>query len=130
MCGDSGAGPNFPSTDAVQTHMTNSRLTDPEVLEWRFPVILESFSIRPNSGGHGVIRRLRFEEPMTAAILSSHRRVPPFGLDGGKTGTVGHNWIQRQDGSREELDSTATVEMADGDAFIIETPGGGGFGHL
>lgn len=137
ICGGSGAGPDFDGTDAVQTHMTNSRLTDPEVLEWRFPVILESFSIRPNSGGHGqhrgghgVIRRLRFEEPMTAAILSSHRRVPPFGLAGGKAGTVGQNWIQRQDGSREELESTATVDMAVGDAFIIETPGGGGFGHL
>ncbi|MBE9076748.1 hydantoinase B/oxoprolinase family protein [Romeria aff. gracilis LEGE 07310] len=135
ICGGSGAGPDFDGTDAVQTHMTNSRLTDPEVLEWRFPVILESFSIRPNSGGHGqhrgghgVIRRLRFEEPMTAAILSSHRRVPPFGLAGGKPGTVGQNWIQRQDGSREELESTATVDMAVGDAFIIETPGGGGFG--
>ncbi len=136
ICGGSGAGPTFDGTDAVQTHMTNSHLTDPEVLEWRFPVHLESFSIRPNSGGqghhrggHGVIRRLRFEEPMTAAILSGHRRVPPFGQAGGAAGKVGHSWIQRRDGSREDLGSTATVEMAAGDTFVIETPGGGGFGN-
>ncbi len=135
ICGGSGAGPGFDGTDAVQTHMTNSHLTDPEVLEWRFPVLLESFSIRLNSGGaghhrggHGVIRRLRFTEPMTAAILSSHRRVPPFGQAGGKAGTTGHNWIQRHDGSCKDLGSTATVEMKAGDVFIIETPGGGGFG--
>ncbi|MGB3293626.1 MAG: hydantoinase B/oxoprolinase family protein [Phormidesmis sp.] len=137
ICGGSGAGADFDGTDAVQTHMTNSHLTDPEVLEWRFPVRLESFSIRPNSGGmghhrggHGVIRRLYFTEPMTAAILSSHRRIPPFGQAGGQAGTVGHNWIQRRDGSREELGSTATVEMETGDTFIIETPGGGGFGTV
>ena len=136
ICGGSGAGPSFDGTDAVQTHMTNSHLTDPEVLEWRFPVLLESFSIRKNSGGkghyrggHGVVRRLQFKEPMTAAILSSHRRLPPFGQAGGEAGTVGHNWIQRHDGSREDLGSTATVEMEPGDTFIIETPGGGGFGR-
>ncbi|MEL6397474.1 MAG: hydantoinase B/oxoprolinase family protein [Cyanobacteria bacterium J06626_4] len=135
ICGGSGAGPDFAGTDAVQTHMTNSHLTDPEVLEWRFPVLLESFSIRPNSGGagqyrggHGVIRRLQFTEPMTAAILSSHRRLPPFGQAGGAAGTIGHNWIQRHDGSREDLAGTATVDMAAGDTFVIETPGGGGFG--
>lgn len=137
ICGGSGAGADFDGTDAVQTHMTNSRLTDPEVLEWRFPVHLESFSIRPNSGGagrhrggHGVIRRLRFTEPMTAAILSSHRRIPPFGQAGGQAGTVGRNWIQRTNGNREDLGSTATVEMETGDIFVIETPGGGGFGTL
>ena len=135
ICGGSGAGPDFEGTDAVQTHMTNSHLTDPEVLEWRFPVRLESFSIRPNSGGagqyrggHGVIRRLQFTEPMTAAILSSHRQIPPFGQAGGEAGTVGHNWIQRHDGSREDLAGTATVDMEAGDTFVIETPGGGGFG--
>ncbi len=101
ICGGSGAGPHFDGTDAVQTHMTNSHLTDPEVLEWRFPVLLESFSIRPNSGGqghhrggHGVIRRLRFEEPMTAAILAGHRRIPPFG----------QAWLQIREG-RLQLDS-------------------------
>ena len=137
ICGGSGAGADFDGTDAVQTHMTNSRLTDPEVLEWRFPVLLESFGIRPHSGGNGhhhggngVIRRLRFLEPMTAAILSGRRVVPPFGLQGGESGAVGHNSVERSDGTIEELSSTATVEMQSGDLFAIETPGGGGYGVL
>lgn len=136
ICGGSGAGANFDGTDAVHTHMTNSLLTDPEVLETRYPVLVESFSLRPDSGGkgkysggNGVIRRIKFLEPMTANILSNHRRVPPFGLNGGEAGQVGRNWIQRQDGTQENLDSTATVEMQSGDVFVIETPGGGGFGH-
>jgi len=135
ICGGSGAGPDFPGTDAVHTHMTNSRLTDPEVLEWRFPVLLESFAIRPHSGGtgrnrggNGVIRRLRFCEPMSAAILSSHRKIPPYGLEGGKPGAVGHNWIQRWDGTVEQLGGTAIAQMQAGDRFVIETPGGGGYG--
>lgn len=135
ICGGSGAGAGFDGTDAVHTHMTNSRLTDPEVLEWRFPVLLESFGIRPNSGGkgehhggNGVIRRLRFLEPMTAAILSSHRVVPPYGLQGGEAGALGRNYVERSDGTVEELGSTAVVEMKAGDVFIIETPGGGGYG--
>jgi len=135
ICGGSGAGADFDGTDAVHTHMTNSRLTDPEVLEWRFPVLLESFSIRPHSGGeglhrggNGVIRRLQFREPMTAAILSGRRVVPPFGLHGGKPGEVGRNYIQRQDGTVEELGSTAIAQMQPGEIFAIETPGGGGFG--
>ena len=114
--------------------MTNSRLTDPEVLEWRFPVLLESFAIRPNSGGNGhhhggngVIRRLRFLEPMTAAILSNRRVIPPFGLQGGEAGAVGRNLIECRDGTVRELSSTATVEMQPGDVFVIETPGGGGY---
>jgi N-methylhydantoinase B/oxoprolinase/acetone carboxylase alpha subunit len=134
ICGGSGAGQNFNGTDAVHTHMTNSRLTDPEVLEWRFPVVLESFSIRPESGGkgqysggNGVIRKIRFLEPMTAAILSSRRVIPPFGLAGGEAGKVGRNYVERQDGTIEELGNTATVEMQPGDTFIIETPGGGGY---
>lgn len=137
ICGGSGAGANFDGTDAVQTHMTNSRLTDPEVLEWRFPVVLESFAIRSNSGGkghyhggNGVVRRLRFQEQMTAGILSNRRVIPPFGLQGGEAGTVGKNIVERNDGTREELTSTASVEMAVGDVFIIETPGGGGYGNL
>ncbi|NQU61497.1 MAG: hydantoinase B/oxoprolinase family protein [Rhodospirillales bacterium] len=137
ICGGSGAGPDFDGTDAVQTHMTNSRLTDPEVLEWRFPVILESFSIRKGSGGHGrhrggdgVVRRIRFEEEMTAAILSEHRLVPPHGLDGGEAGAVGINRIERRDGTVEELGPTASADMNRGDVFVIETPGGGGFGKL
>ncbi len=135
ICGGSGAGSDFDGTDGVQTHMTNSRLTDPEVLESRYPVQVESFSLRPGSGGKGkhaggdgVIRRIRFQEAMTANILSGHRLVPPFGLNGGESAQVGRNWIQRQDGTQENLDSTATVEMEAGDIFVIETPGGGGFG--
>jgi len=135
ICGGSGAGANFDGTDAVHTHMTNSRLTDPEVLESRYPVQVESFSLRPDSGGkgkyvggNGVIRRIRFLEPMRANILSSHRLVPPFGLNGGEAGLLGCNWIQRGNGTQEHLDSTATVEMQPGDVFVIETPGGGGFG--
>jgi 5-oxoprolinase (ATP-hydrolysing) len=135
ICGGSGAGADFPGTDAVQTHMTNSRLTDPEVLEWRFPILLESFAIRPNSGGHGhhhggngVIRRLRFLEPMTAGILSGRRLISPFGLHGGEAGTVGKNSVQRSDGTVEKIGSTGVVEMQPGDMFVIETPGGGGYG--
>ncbi len=135
ICGGSGAGSGFNGTDAVQTHMTNSRLTDPEVLEWRFPVLLQNFQIRGNSGGkgrhcggNGVIRRLKFLEPMTASILSSHRLIAPPGLQGGQAGATGNNWVERREGSIEKLSSTAKVEMEAGDVFVIETPGGGGFG--
>ncbi|WP_017318702.1 hydantoinase B/oxoprolinase family protein [Mastigocladopsis repens] len=135
ICGGSGAGADFHGTDAVHTHMTNSRLTDPEVLEWRFPVLLESFAIRTQSGGkghhhggNGVIRRLRFQETMTAGILSNHRVVSPFGLHGGEAGVVGRNYVERSDGTVEELGSKAVVEMNCGDVFVIETPGGGGYG--
>jgi 5-oxoprolinase (ATP-hydrolysing) len=135
VCGGSGAGPDFDGTDAVHTHMTNSRLTDPEVLEWRFPVLVESFSIRRGSGGRGrhrggdgVVRRIRFLEPMTAAILSDHRRVAPFGLKGGEPGALGRNRVERHLGGVEELPGTATAAMNAGDVFVIETPGGGGFG--
>jgi N-methylhydantoinase B/oxoprolinase/acetone carboxylase alpha subunit len=136
ICGGSGAGANFDGTDAVQTHMTNSRLTDPEVLELRFPVRLESFQIRSHSGGigaysggNGVIRRIRCLEPMTMGILSGHRSILPFGLMGGESGSVGKNRIERADGSIEILGSKAQVQMNEGDIFSIETPGGGGFGH-
>ncbi len=140
IAGGSGAGLNsdgrgFDGTSAVQTHMTNSRLTDPEVLETRFPVLLEEFSIRRGSGGagrwtggDGAMRRVRFLEPMTAAILSNRRRVPPFGSDGGQPGATGVNRIERADGTIEPLGSTAEVAMTPGDVFVIETPGGGGFG--
>jgi 5-oxoprolinase (ATP-hydrolysing) len=135
VCGGSGAGPDFNGVDAVHTHMTNSRLTDPEVLEWRFPVLLESFAIRRGSGGRGAyrggdgaVRRMRFRQPMTAAILSSHRVVPPFGLAGGMPGATGCNWIQRADGRVEKLAGTDRAEMEPGDVFVIETPGGGGYG--
>ncbi len=135
ICGGSGAGPGFDGTDAVHSHMTNSRLTDPEVLEWRFPVRLESFAIRHGSGGagrhtggNGALRRIRFLEPMTAAILSSRRTTAPHGLDGGKDGLPGRNRVIRADGRESELSGTAEVKMAPGDVFVIETPGGGGFG--
>ena len=135
ICGGSGASPNYSGTDAVHTHMTNSRLTDPEVLEWRFPVLLESFAIRPNSGGQGyhhggdgIIRRIQFRQPMTAAILSGHRQTPPFGLAGGEPGAVGRNSVERTHGMIEELRGQATVKMNSGDVFVIETPGGGGYG--
>lgn len=135
ICGGSGAGAKFAGADAVQTHMTNSRLTDPEVLEWRFPVFVKEFAIRSGSGGNGrypggngVIRRIQFRQAMTAAILSGHRIIPPFGLKGGESGKVGRNWIERQNGTLELLSGNAEVQMESGDTFAIETPGGGGFG--
>lgn len=136
ICGGSGAGINMAGTDAVHTHMTNSRLTDPEILELRYPVLVDRFAIRENSGGkgqynggNGVIRQIKFLEPMTANILSNHRIIPTFGLAGGESGQVGKNGIKRQNGTSEILESTATVAMEKGDIFIIETPGGGGFGQ-
>jgi 5-oxoprolinase (ATP-hydrolysing) len=135
IAGGSGAGPDFDGASVVQSHMTNSRLTDPEVLEWRFPVRLESFSIRRGSGGagthrggDGAVRRLRFLAPMTAVILANHRRVPPFGLAGGAPGAPGRNWVERADGTREDFGATWKVRMRAGDVFVIETPGGGGYG--
>ncbi|MEG4483560.1 hydantoinase B/oxoprolinase family protein [Microcoleus sp. D2_18a_B4] len=135
ICGGSGAGADFDGTDAVQTHMTNSRLTDPEVLEWRFPVLLESFEILANSGGNGshrggngVVRRVRFREAMTAGILSGRRVISPCGLNGGEAGKVGRNYVETVEGKVEDLGSTATVEMQPGDVFVIKTPGGGGYG--
>ncbi|TMG74267.1 MAG: 5-oxoprolinase, partial [Betaproteobacteria bacterium] len=133
--GGSGAGPGFDGADVVQTHMTNSRLTDPEVLEWRFPVRLESFAIRHGSGGgghwrggNGAVRRMRFLEPMTAAILSGHRLVRPHGMAGGAPGEPGRNYVVRGDGARSELGPFDQTEMASGDIFVIESPGGGGYG--
>ena len=135
LCGGSGAGPGFDGCDAVHTHMTNSRLTDPEVLEWRYPVLLESFEIREGSGGvgefrggHGIRRRTRFLESMEAVILANHRIVAPYGMDGGGPGAVGRNWVERANGGREELTATDLRQMEPGDVFVIETPGGGAFG--
>jgi len=136
VAGGSGAGEGFEGADAVQTHMTNSRLTDPEVLEWRFPVLLESFEIRRGSGGagrwrggNGVIRRVRFLEPMTAAILSGHRKVAPYGMAGGSPGKTGRNWVRRADGKVVELEACDQIQVNSGDSFVIETPGGGGYGR-
>ena len=135
ICGGAPAGPDFDGADAVHTHMTNSRLTDPEVLEWRFPVLVDGFSIRRGSGGSGrhpggdgVIRRVKFRETMTAAILSDRRRIAPFGLEGGGDGQKGRNAVERADGTVEELPGTAKVTMEPGDVIVIETPGGGGWG--
>jgi 5-oxoprolinase (ATP-hydrolysing) len=136
VAGGSGAGPGFDGASVVQTHMTNSRLTDPEVLEFRFPVRLESYEIRAGSGGAGRwhggaggVRRVRFLEPMTASILSNGRLHGAFGLAGGAPGAVGRNRVERADGRVEELDHIGSVEMHPGDVFIIETPGGGGYGE-
>jgi 5-oxoprolinase (ATP-hydrolysing) len=135
ISGGSGAGPDFDGTDAVQTHMTNSRLTDPEVLEWRFPVRLESFRIRRGSGGagrrrggDGVERRVRFLEPMTAIMLANHRRIAPFGVQGGAPAAPGRNWIERASGQREDFGATFSAPVQRDDVIVIETPGGGGFG--
>ncbi|NGZ85672.1 hydantoinase B/oxoprolinase family protein [Duganella aceris] len=135
IAGGSGAGPGFDGTAAVQTHMTNSRMTDPEVLEWRFPVLVETHAIRRGSGGEGTqrggdgaLRRIRFLESMTANILAGHRRIAPFGLEGAQPGALGRNWVERVDGSVERFGATHTAEMHAGDVFAIETPGGGGFG--
>jgi 5-oxoprolinase (ATP-hydrolysing) len=136
ISGGTGAGPGFPGTDTVQAHMTNSRLTDPEVLEWRYPVRVDAHAIRAGSGGkgkwnggNGATRRIRFLEPMTAAILAGHRRVPPYGMAGGSPGEVGRNWVERADGSRTDLGFADETAVGAGDVFVIETPGGGGFGN-
>ncbi len=131
----SGAGDGFDGTSVVQTHMTNSRLTDPEVLEWRYPVRLESYSIRRGSGGagrwrggDGAVRRLRFLASMTVSTLSSHRRVPPYGMAGGQPGALGRQWVEHPDGRVTRLGGCDTVQVAAGDVFVLETPGGGGYG--
>jgi 5-oxoprolinase (ATP-hydrolysing) len=136
ISGGSGAGHGFDGTSVVQTHMTNSRLTDPEVLELRFPVMLQSYEIRQGSGGagrwrggDGGIRRVKFLQPMTAAILSNNRLHAPFGMAGGAPGAVGRNWVQRADGRAEELPHVGSAQMDAGDVFVIETPGGGGYGQ-
>jgi 5-oxoprolinase (ATP-hydrolysing) len=135
ICGGTGAGPGFHGTSAVQTHMTNTRMTDPEVLELRYPVILERFGIRRGSGGagqwrggDGAVRRIRFREPMTAVIVASRRNVPPFGLQGGADGAAGQQWVEHADGSIVRLTGTDRADLDPGDVFVIETPGGGGYG--
>jgi len=137
IAGGAGAGPDFDGASAVQTHMTNSRLTDPEILESRYPVVVERFAIRRGSGGEGrhrggdgVERRIRFREPMRANILSNRRAVPPRGIAGGGDGAPGVNRVIRADGTVETLTATASAEMRPGDLFVIATPGGGGYGPL
>jgi 5-oxoprolinase (ATP-hydrolysing) len=135
VSGGTGAGPGFNGCDVVQAHMTNSRLTDPEILEWRYPVRVEEHSIRANSGGagqwhggNGATRKIRFLEPMTAAILAGHRRVPPFGMAGGHAGALGANWVERIGGTKDVLGFSDETQMQTGDIFVLETPGGGGYG--
>jgi 5-oxoprolinase (ATP-hydrolysing) len=134
ISGGSGAGNGFNGTSVVQTHMTNSRLTDPEVLEFRFPVRLESYEIRQGSGGSGKwnggdggMRRVKFLEPMTASILSNGRLHGAFGMHGGHAGQVGINRVVRADGSTEELAHIGQAAMRTDDVFEIQTPGGGGY---
>ena len=135
ICGGTGAGPDHDGTSAVHSHMTNTRMTDPEVLEARFPVQVDAFSIRKGSGGagrhrggDGVSRRLRFLEAMTATMLTSHRVVPPFGLAGGAAGACGRNSVVRENGAVEELRGNDETSLQPGDVLVIDTPGGGGFG--
>ena len=137
VSGGTGAGPGFDGCDTVQAHMTNSRLTDPEILEWRYPVRVDEHSIRAGSGGagqwrggNGATRRIRFLEPMTAAILAGHRRIPNFGMAGGEPGGLGRTWIERADGSRTELAYSDETHVNTGDVFVLETPGGGGYGPV
>jgi 5-oxoprolinase (ATP-hydrolysing) len=135
IAGGAGAGPDYDGASVVQTHMTNSRLTDPEVLEWRFPVRLESFRILPGTGGRGAHRggdgserRVRFLEPMMAVMLANHRIVAPFGMAGGGAAAKGRNWVEHPDGRREDFGATAAVAMESGAVFVVQTPGGGGYG--
>jgi len=135
ICSGSPAGPGFNGTDAVHTHMTNTRLTDPEVLEFRYPVVLEDFHIRKGSGGKGkwhagdgIRRTIRFLEKMECTILSGHRRVPPFGLAGGEPGQVGENWARRKEGGMEKLKGCDETTIDAGEAVIIQTPTAGGYG--
>lgn len=135
ICGGTGAGPDFHGTSAIQTHMTNTRSTDPEVLEFRFPVRLEEFSIRKNSGGKGkynggdgATRKLRFLEKMIVTTLCSHRKIPPFGVKGGKSGECGKEWLERIDGSIEKLEGNDSSNVEVGDLFVMHTPSGGGYG--
>jgi 5-oxoprolinase (ATP-hydrolysing) len=135
ICGGAGASPGFDGASAVHTQMTNTRITDPEILELRYPVRLEEFSIRRGSGGEGryrggdgAVRRIRALEAMTVSLVSSRRTVAPFGLKGGLDGLSGRQWVERTDGRREIVPGVAKVELEAGDVVVIETPGGGGFG--
>jgi 5-oxoprolinase (ATP-hydrolysing) len=135
ICGGAGAGPGFDGASAVHTQMTNTRITDPEVLELRYPVRLEVFAIRRGSGGDGnrhggdgVVRRIRFAEPMTLVIVSSRRIVPPHGLAGGASAALGRQWVEHADGSIDPLAGVDQKELQVGDVMVVETPGGGGYG--
>ena len=135
ICGGTGAGPHFHGTDGVHSHMTNTRMSDPEVIEENFPVHLEEFSIRKNSGGigaymggNGVVRKMQFLESMTVTTLTSHRIIKPFGVNGGGDGALGHNSVIWSDGRVENLKGNDTRQLNNGDIFVMKTPGGGGYG--
>ena len=135
ICGGTGAGPNFDGTDAVHSHMTNTAITDPEILEWRFPVRLEKFSIRKRSGGegifnggNGVIRELLFTEAVSLSLLTQNRNQGPYGLDGGSQGTPGEQYLIKKGGNKIKLESFTQKSLETGDRLVIKTPGGGGFG--
>ena len=134
--GGTGAGATFDGADAIQSHMTNSRLTDPEVLEWRYPVRVEHFGVRRGSGGagrhqggNGIVREIRFLEAMDVSILSGHRQIAPPGLMGGDPGMIGHTHILRANGAIDELGATGSASVEPGDRIRVETPGGGGYGE-
>ena len=135
VCGGAGAGPGYDGTSAVHTHMTNTRLTDPEILEWRYPVVLESFGVNRGSGGagrwrggDGTVRRIRFLEAMDLTVLSQHRIIAPYGLAGGEAGRCGCNWVERTDGTVDEMTGQDHRRVGPGDVFVLETPSGGGYG--
>lgn len=135
IAGGTGAGPGFDGCDAVQSHMTNTRMTDPEILEKRFPVRLDTFRIRDGSGGagrwrggHGTVREMTFLNPVTVTTLCSHRIIPPYGVEGGQPGAVGRNWVRLPDGTTQTLKSNDEIDLPVGSTFILETPGGGGWG--
>ena len=135
ICGGTGAGDGFDGASAVHSHMTNTRMTDPEVLEDRFPVRVDEFSIRTGSGGDGefrggdgIVRKLRFLEPMTVTVLSSHRKTAPFGASGGQAGRPGENSVLRNNGTIENLAGNDETQVKTNDVFVMKTPGGGGFG--
>ena len=135
VCGGAGAGPGYHGTSAVHTHMTNTRLTDPEILEWRYPVVLESFGVNRGSGGagrwrggDGTLRRIRFLEEMELTVLSHHRIIAPYGLAGGGPGRCGRNWVERAGGAVHEMGGQDHCPVGPGDVFVLETPSGGGYG--
>jgi 5-oxoprolinase (ATP-hydrolysing) len=137
VCGGCGGGDGFAGASAVHSNMTNTRSTDPEILEHRYPVRVERFAIRRGSGGagrypggDGVVREIRFLEPMTLSVLTQHREQAPFGTAGGSPGAPGRQWVERADGSLLHLGAVDGTGMRPGDRFIMETPGGGGFGKF
>jgi 5-oxoprolinase (ATP-hydrolysing) len=136
IAGGAGAGPGFSGADAVHTHMTNTAITDPEILEWRHPVRLHRFGLRRGSGGvgawaggAGVCREIEFLEPAECSLLTQHRVEAPYGREGGAPGACGRQWVLRRDGAREDLPSIAAIDLQAGDRLVVETPGGGGWGR-